>query len=326
MPKQKVKQLVIVAPVYNDWESFHELLMRLSTVAGTLEGVCLDVIAVDDGSTLSLSNSLLADGALANLGRIDVLHLACNLGHQRAIAIGLAEVDNRGDYAAAIVMDSDGEDRPEDIPQLLAALSENSGCIVVAQRARRSEGRVFKAFYVVYKVLFHFLTGQQITFGNFCVLPASLIGRLVYTPEIWNNLAAAITRSRLPVHHCPTDRGVRYAGQSKMNMVSLFIHGLSAVSVHSDIAFTRGLAISAGLGCVTLIGIGFVSGLRLFTDFAVPGWASNMVGFLLIMLVQALILSAGLVFLLLNNRSTPSIIPKKMAGEYVRDRTALRPT
>jgi glycosyltransferase involved in cell wall biosynthesis len=319
-------QLAIVTPVYDDWESFHELLARLDSVAANLDRVRLDVIAVDDGSTSSVPAEFLAGLELRNLGRVDILHLACNLGHQRAIAIGLSEVDQRGCYAAVIVMDSDGEDRPEDIPTLVAALRRAPGHIIVARRARRSEGWLFKACYLAYKALFRLLTGRPIAFGNFCVLPASLVSRLVCMPEIWNNLAAAITRSRLPIHHYPTDRGVRYAGESKMNMVGLFLHGLSAVSVYGDVAFTRGLVCSIGLGAVTFAGIVVVSGIRLFTDLAIPGWASSMIGVLVVILIQALMLSAGAVFLLLNNRSMPSIIPKKMRADYVRGATTLFPT
>src|SRR5206468_314524 len=124
---------------------------------------------------------------------------------------------------------------------------------------------------------------------------------------------------------CPTDRGTRYAGQSKMNMVSLFIHGLSAVSVYSDTVFTRALIFSVGLGAITIAGIVVVTGIRLFTDLAIPGWASFMVGFMIVVLMQALMLSAGAVFLLLNNRSMPSIIPRKMGAEYIRDTSTLLP-
>src|SRR5512135_1031465 len=109
------ERLAIVTPVYNDWESLHELVRRLDAVAGTLPDAAFDVIAVDDGSTAPLPPAFLADARLARLGRVDVLHLASNLGHQRAIAVGLTEADARGLYAAVIVMDSDGEDRPEDV-------------------------------------------------------------------------------------------------------------------------------------------------------------------------------------------------------------------
>jgi hypothetical protein len=68
-----------------------------------------------------------------------------------------------------------------------------------------------------------------------------------------------------------------------------------------------------------------VTAIRLFTDLAIPGWTSYMVGFLVVLLMQALMLSGGAVFLLLNSRSMPSIIPRKMGAEYVRNTSALLP-
>ena len=316
-------RLAIVTPVYDDWESFRELIRRLDAMAGAKPDTVFDVIAVDDGSTEPLPGALLADAAIAHLARVDVLRLACNLGHQRAIALGLVEVEARGTYEAVIVMDSDGEDRPEDIPMLLAALRAHPRRVVVARRARRSEGLVFRSLYSIYKIVFRLLTGKGIAFGNFCVLPAPWVSRLVSMPEIWNNLAGAITRSRMPIHAYPTDRGVRYAGESKMNLVGLLVHGLSAVSVYSDVAFTRILVFSCALAVLTIVGIGAVIGIRFFTDLAIPGWATYTVAALVIVLLQTLMLSLGSVFLLLNNRSMPQLLPRRMAAEYVTSTTTL---
>ena len=55
------ERMVIVTPVYNDWESFHELLKRLDTMAAAQRDVAFDVIAVDDGSTAPLPAAFLAD-------------------------------------------------------------------------------------------------------------------------------------------------------------------------------------------------------------------------------------------------------------------------
>ena len=318
------QRMAIVTPVYNDWESFHELLKRLDAMAAAQRDVAFDVIAVDDGSTAPLPSALLADAGLTHLGCVDVLHLASNLGHQRAIAIGLTETDARGRHVAAIVMDSDGEDRPEVVPELLTALREDPRRIVVARRARRSEGLVFRIFYALYKLLFRLLTGKAIAFGNFCVLPAACVSRLVSMPEIWNNLAAAITRSRMRIHACPADRGARYAGESKMNMVGLLLHGLSAVSVYSDVAFARILVFSFALAGLTLCGIVAVVGIRFFTDLAIPGWATYTVAALVIVLLQTLMLSLGSVFLLLSSRSTMLPPPRRMAAEYLAATTTLR--
>ena len=53
---------------------------------------------------------------LRQICAIEVVTLACNLGHQRAIAVGLVEVYCRKRFDAVLVMDSDGEDAPADAP------------------------------------------------------------------------------------------------------------------------------------------------------------------------------------------------------------------
>jgi hypothetical protein len=97
------------------------------------------------------------------------------------------------------------------------------------------------------------------------------------------------------------------------------------VSVYSDIAFTRILVLSVGLAAAVLCGIVAVAGIRLLTDLAIPGWASYMVGSLAVILMQTLVLSAGTVFLLLNYRSMPSIVPRRMSREFVTSTTNLSP-
>ena len=71
-----------------------------------------------------------------------MLRLRRNLGHQRAIAIGLTYIQAQMTtaYEAVVVMDGDGEDAPEDVPRLLARLEAEGGrSIVFAERTRRSE-------------------------------------------------------------------------------------------------------------------------------------------------------------------------------------------
>ncbi len=82
------------------------------------------------------------------------MHLARNLGHQKAIALGIAYInaDVRSDFI--IVMDADGEDRPEDIAKLLQESNKYTGHVIFARRTGRSEGVIFRAFYFFYKVFF----------------------------------------------------------------------------------------------------------------------------------------------------------------------------
>ena len=68
-----------------------------------------------------------------------VVQLACNLGHQRAIAVGLVEVTKLKGLDAVVVMDADGEDRVEDVIRLIGVWSQEPNRIVFARRERRSK-------------------------------------------------------------------------------------------------------------------------------------------------------------------------------------------
>jgi hypothetical protein len=92
------------------------------------------------------------------------------------------------------------------------AWSEDTNRIVVGQRGERSEGLAFRFFYAIYKLIFRIMAGQRIDFGNFCLLPQESVRALTYDPSIWNNLAAAVTRSRIPRTAVRVVRGARLAG------------------------------------------------------------------------------------------------------------------
>jgi polyisoprenyl-phosphate glycosyltransferase len=317
------KSLAIITPLFNDWDSLLQLLTNLDKVTESLP--CnVSVFIVDDGTTDPLPQVALAQQQYKSLHAIQLLHLVCNLGHQRAISIGIAEVHRLQKFDAAIIMDSDGEDRVEDIPRFIAAHDEHLEQIIVAQRAQRSEGNLFLLFYKTYKVIFYLLTGKVIDFGNFILIPASHITRIAFNAGIWNNLAATVVRSRIPVYKLPTSRGHRYAGQSKMNLTSLILHGLSAVSVYSDVAFTRVLLGTSILAGLAFLGIIIVFTVRYTTDLAIPGWATNTTGILVILLSQAVMFSAGAIFLILANRSGTLIIPALDGERYVHSRREIQ--
>ncbi len=299
MPAQD--RIAIVMPVLDDWVSFSIMIQAIAQRFANAERKFI-VVAVDDGSTMHLGDAgvLLPHGSC--IEAIEVLQLAINLGHQRAIAVGLASIARRDDITTVVVMDSDGEDRPEDIAILLAAANRHPDHVVFAQRTRRSEGMTFRIGYAIYKLLFRIFVGHTIDFGNFCLLPNSVVRRLVHMPELWNNLAAAIMRSRLPRIAVPTVRGVRHAGRSHMNVPSLVLHGLSAMSVYVDQIFVRVLLGTAVAAAITILAGLIVVIVRFGTSFGVPGWASTMIGDLFIILMQTIVIAVATTLMVLGNR------------------------
>jgi len=134
---------------------------------------------------------------------------------------------------------------------------------------------------------------------------------------LWNHYAAAVFRARIPHTSIPLARGKRLAGRSRMNFVSLLVHGLGAISVFSDIVGARLLALTAGAILLTVVLAGIVAGIRLFTDLAVPGWATYVTGMLVIVLAQALIVSLALVFIIVSGRAAPSFLPLRDAAYFI---------
>ncbi|NJN33328.1 MAG: hypothetical protein HC817_02790 [Saprospiraceae bacterium] len=74
-------------------------------------------------------------------------------------------------------------------------------------------------------------------------------------PTLWNNYSASITHGRLPYELLPLDRGKRYFGTSKMNVVSLIVHGLSAISIYLEVVTVRLLLMAFCGICLSIFAI-----------------------------------------------------------------------
>lgn len=312
--RTSIRDIAVVIPVYNDWMSFEVLIEKLGEIA--LQGnLRIKVIAVDDGSV---------DGShptfrktLNGIGSIEIVHLIRNLGHQRAIAVGLAVLKAKDLNIPVVVMDCDGEDNPADLLRLLAEHDKNPGYIIFAHRARRSENIIFRVFYTLFKLFFRIFTGKSISFGNYSLIPASALKRVVYLQEIWNHFAAGIMHSGLQWKTIPTTRSHRYFGKSHMNMISLVLHGLSAISVYIEIVYVRLLFFSLALMTFDVMGFILLAYVRLWTDLAIPGWATNVGIGLVVIMVQAILFLATLSFVVLSYRSSKMFIPAVDFQDYL---------
>ena len=137
--KNKVRKSIgIVIPVFNDWTSLDLLIGKLNQQAERTE-FNLHIFVIDDGSSEPPEPHCLLEGRQA-LVDIQLVRLSNNLGHQRAIAVGLVIASRVEDIEAVVVMDADGEDQPEDVPRLLSAWGEDANLIVVAQRSETVRG------------------------------------------------------------------------------------------------------------------------------------------------------------------------------------------
>ena len=314
--------VILLIPVRDDWYALGKLLSALDAEFAN-KGVMSEGLIVDDCSEQRVAEVDLDFGPFASFRKVSVVELKRNLGHQRAIALGLTYIDANLDTSMVLVMDGDGEDRPDEAVRLVKRCRElGNSKIVFAKRTRRSEGTLFRIFYFVYKFLYRVLTGQSYHVGNFSAIPAKFLGRLSVISEGWNHYASSVLKARVPFEEIDTQRGKRLDGKSKMNFTSLVIHGLSAISVHSEVVGVRMLAATLSLTFVSLILVAVVIGVRLFTAMAIPGWATYVTAFLTVILLQSVSLSVFFSFIVLSGRENATFLPERdyhyfIAGETV---------
>jgi glycosyltransferase involved in cell wall biosynthesis len=302
-------KIAILTPVFNDWNAASQLIHNIiDAYKDTFE---LHFIVVDDSSTEKSDFN-----HYKNEIDISVIEMTRNMGHQKAIATGLSYINDHIEADFVIVMDSDGEDQPDTIKDLLSIASKNNQ-IVFAKRTKRSEGLLFRIFYNLYKLIFLLLTGQKISFGNFCAIPFTYVHKIVQVSDIWNHFSGSIIRSGIPYTSEPAERGKRYHGNSKMNFPRLILHGLSAVSVYADIMAVRLILVSFFLIACAVVGIFAVASVRLFTDLAIPGWATFTVLALVILLFLSLLLGLLLLFNVLIMKTQKQIIPAKDYKDFI---------
>lgn len=315
---------LIVMPVYNDWHAVDVLLGELdSELEKKNLAACL--LLIDDASSKKPPAGFPSTRP-KRLAKIEILRLRRNLGHQRAIAIGLAHIEEKVECRAVVVMDADGEDTPQDAMRLIEECARGNGeAVIFGWRARRSESLIFRASYFVYRRLYKALTGQEIRIGNFSIIPRELLTRIVVVSEIWNHYSSGILKARIPHRHLPTNRSSRLSDHSQMNYVQLVIHGLSAISVYGDVIGVRALMASLVLSvlCIAFIMVAII--VRSATSLAIPGWATYVVALCFIILLQSLTISFSFVFLILNGRNNYSFLPQRDYRYFILDVTQILP-
>jgi hypothetical protein len=236
-------------PVYRDWESASLLCQALDEHLRRLPQVQARVLLVDDGSP-DLNGWLPFKPEF--LIEVDVLRLRRNVGHQRAICAGLCHIHKYLLSEAVLIMDADGEDRPEDAVRLIESIMDRPSVVLFAERRKRFEGITFRIGYSLFRQLHHLLTGIPVRMGNFSVISFSALGRLAYTPELWSHYAGEVFKSRVQFECIPIDRGRRLRGRPQMTMTSLIMHGLAGIATFHETVATR-LLVANTVGLVVLL-------------------------------------------------------------------------
>ncbi len=220
-------KIKILIPVYNDWQSVFKLLENINSEVSNLDHE-FSVIVVNDASTETKPELSVN---LEKLNSIKIINMKENRGHARCNAAGLKHIFENEEFDYVIPMDGDGEDRPEEIKQLVDNLNYHPDKPIVGERIKRSEGIFFKFCYFVHKIIASTFTGQSIKYGNYTCLPKSTVEKMINEKATWSSFSGSLAKVAKDRATIPSERGTRYFGPSKMSFKNLLIHSLSIISV-----------------------------------------------------------------------------------------------
>ena len=229
----KVKILI---PIYNDWRSVFELLKNIDQQINDLNEE-VSVLIVNDGSNEEKEE--VSD--FKNIKSIKIINMKENKGHARCNAAGLKYIFEKEDFDYVIPMDGDGEDRPEEIKLLIEKSKDYPDLAITANRVKRSESLLFKFCYEAHKLLTLIFTGQNIKFGNFTLLPKSIVEKMVNEKATWNSFSGSLCKVSKERKSVSSIRGTRFFGPSKMSFSNLILHSLSIISVFKFVWLARSI-------------------------------------------------------------------------------------
>ncbi len=266
--------LTVVVAAYNEGDSLPLLHPRIAAVLDGLQskGVIGRVLYVDDGSTDGTWAVL--QGLAAGDARVGVLRLSRNFGKELALTAGLDRVDD----GAALILDADGQDPPELIPQFVERWRQGFDDIYGTRVERDGEGWLKRATaHAFYRVIGRLSrTPIPADTGDFRLLSPRALAALAQLRERHRFMKGlfgwvGFNRTSIPYHREP-----RAAGASKFNFWRLWNLALEGITSFS----TAPLRLATYLGLVTAL-LAFVYGLWVIAKAMlwgdpVAGWPTMM--------------------------------------------------
>ncbi len=230
-----MKKIIILIPVYNDWESLNKLLIEVNENIKFFNDINFECLIVNDASTIQPPEL----NKPSNFELVELLNMKENRGHARCNAFGIRYIYQNKKFDNLIIMDGDGEDRPEEIKGLIEKIKENPNISVVAKRIKRSEGLFFQSLYQLHKLITFMFTGHNINFGNYSILTRSDVKKIHSKASLWSSFSGSVKQNLKPLNEISSIRGTRYFGPSQMSLLKLIVHSFSIIAVFKYNVFLR---------------------------------------------------------------------------------------
>jgi len=296
MKDVNVLKISLIIPCYNEELVINETYKRLCFVLNSIN-YKKEIIFINDGSfdnTLSLLNDL----ALKD-NDVKIINFSRNFGHQCAVTAGINNCS--GDIA--VIIDSDLQDPPEVILEMLKIMEKENANVVYGVRKKRKGESWFKLITAKYFYrLINKMSDVQfpVDTGDFRLIDRKIIDAFNNLKEKNKYIRGLISWMGYKQVPCYYEREERFAGETKYpfkKMLKLAMIGLFYFSKKPLKMATFFGLISVGIGlCYALI----ILLLKLFSStFFVPGWTSIM--FIIIFFGGVQLLSIGVLGTYMGN-------------------------
>ena len=266
------QSLSVVVPIYNDEEVIAELLRRLTEVVPAITGD-YEIILVDDGSRDRSWEIMCQERAQREY--LHIARLSRNFGQQNAIAAGLSLTTKD----LIVLMDSDLQDKPEDIPVLIdALLADPQATMAIAQWEERKDSRMKIAVSRLFQHVSNSITDIHTMprLGIFRVMKKSVVDELRNFPERTATAVSLLYFIGSRYVAVPLKRDARFAGKSGYNLSKML-----ALTFARIFSFSMApIRMVTYLGALLCIGSMFAAlGLIIYklVGNVVAGWTSMMV-------------------------------------------------
>lgn len=214
---QKLPQISILAPLYNEKDTFPLLVTRLNALMDA-SPLAIDVVLVDDGSRDNTAE-LMAALALADK-RYHCVFLARNHGHQGAVTAGMAKATGT---EGVFIIDGDLQDPPELLTEFYPYLQQGHD-VVYAVRKKRKESwlkrTAYSAFYRLLKSISYI--DIPLDSGDFSLVSRRVVDIMNKMPEESRYLRGMRTWVGFKQIGVEYERDGRVAGESKYSLKMLF--------------------------------------------------------------------------------------------------------
>ena len=285
MEKRQSLDLTVLLPTYLDGMSLRDIVVKLDKVIrdryvrSKLKFIVIDESLGSDDNLNIFIHEIKKSQLWKN--RVEVLTPPYRSGNQGAILWALRTIDwkvNKADSILA-VMDSDGEDNPNDLPKLLDKFLGNRLDVVYAIRGKRKASFSFKFGRYMFSKLFRILTGKQFEGGNFSVIRTKWLVECLKLGNFTNSFAGELISIAAKKASVKCDRSPRWDGTSKTSLIGLITFGFRQLIPWSEIIAVRSfiffIASSTFSACTSIV----VFLLKIYSDFSTPAWTTLIVGF-----------------------------------------------